>query len=198
MTFELENRLSAASPEPSDRAEASPHGPLTPSGETGRERRREKRYPANEPAELVLMQQPVDTRPCVVLDLSKSGLQLELASRVPKGAHVKITMPRNIIVFGEIRYCRASGPLFRAGVLIRDLFSPKQEPAGNGALADAHASEDDLSLYAIGKGLTTSEIIRITAHLRECDTCRARILQIEATINPVRRRKINLNPQIDE
>jgi hypothetical protein len=197
MTFELEKVLSAAGSGQPENA-ASPRGPLAPAADSGAERRREKRYPSHEAAELVLMQLPAETRACVVLDVSKSGLQLELDTRVAKGAHVKITMPRNIIVFGEVRYCRASGHGFRAGILIRDLFSPKHDPAGGAEGQPEHSAEDDLSLYAIGKGLSTSEIIKITAHLRECDACRARLGAIEATINPVRRRKINLNPMIDD
>lgn len=192
MTFELEKRHSASSSEPSKNASLNEAPPAA--ANPGAERRSEKRYPSNEPAELVLIQQPVETRACLVLDVSKSGLQLELESRLTKGAHVKVTLSHNII-FGEVRYCRASGNKFRAGILIRELLSSKQHHSEG---QEEHSTEDELSLYAIGKGLTTSEIIKITAHLRECQACRTRILQIEATINPVRRRKINLNPTYDE
>ena len=122
-----------------------------------------------------------------VLDVSKSGLRLKLDSSVNKGAEVKITLQSNIVIFGQIRYCRPLDGSFDAGVLIQDM-------SHNSEQSSPHIEDDLLSLYIIGKGLTVPEVIKLKEHLVNCESCRIRLGEKDAVLNPVRKRIILATP----
>jgi hypothetical protein len=153
------------------------------------EKRREARYPTNDPAEVEVVNGGTGRSPATVLDVSKSGLRLKLESSINKGAEVRVTLQRNIVIFGQIRYCRPLDGAFDAGVLIQDM-SQQSEPSS------PHIEDDLLSLYVIGKGLTVPEVIKLKEHLVNCESCRVRLGEKDALLNPVRKRKI-LRPPAD-
>lgn len=88
-----------------------------------------------------------------------------------------------LVIFAEVRYCRQSGSVFHAGVLIEDVVYPKQE-----AIVQEHLHEDDIALYAAGKGLSAAEVLRVGDHLAACDRCTRVMAQIATTLyRPLRR-----------
>jgi hypothetical protein len=147
------------------------------------ERRREVRYPTHDQAEVEVMYSAPLRLSATVLDISRSGLRLELNTLLGKGQHVKIVVGRQLVVFGEVRYCRRAGDGFQAGILIEDLFYPRPQP-------EAHIHDDDLGLYLIGKGLTVHEVIKLRDHLVTCELCRARLFETSAVLNPAGRSKL--------
>ena len=151
------------------------------------EKRREARYPTNDPAEVEVVNGATGRFPATVLDVSKSGLRLKLDSSISKGAEVKITLQRNVVIFGQIRYCRPLDGSFDAGVLIQDM-------SQNSVQSSPHIEDDLLSLYVIGKGLTVPEVIKLKEHLVNCESCRIRLGEKDALLNPVRKRKILAAP----
>jgi hypothetical protein len=155
--------------------------PEPPADQHTFDRRREARYPAQEPAELELLYGPRDPIYGTVLDVSRSGLRIELPRRIHRGEEVKVKLQQNVI-FGEVRYCRAVAGVFQAGIRIDELVRP---PADGGK----HLSEDTLALYAVGKGLSVSEVIDVREHLLRCESCRTRVAAREAALNPSRRRR---------
>ena len=142
------------------------------------ERRQEARYPTNDPADVQIL--PWNgTRvfvPATVINISKSGLRLEMDRMLAKGMRVEIVIkPRKLVVFGEVRYCRKSGSHFHAGVLIETLVFPK--------LDDGHHLHDDqFVLYAAGQGLTAPEVLRITEHLSQCGECVSKLVTTKKEI----------------
>ena len=152
------------------------------------EKRREARYPTNDPAQIEITQGGAKTVPATVLDVSRSGLRLKVLLTVNRGAEVKITLQTNVIIFGQIRYCRPFEDGFEIGVLI-------QEMSRNSGQPSSHIEDDLLSLYVIGKGLTVPEVIKLKEHLVNCESCRIRLGEKDAMINPVRKRKILSNPE---
>jgi hypothetical protein len=152
-----------------------------PPAEAPKDRRREARYPAQEPAELELLFGPREPVYGTILDVSRSGLRIELPRRVHRGEEVKIKLQQNVI-FGEVRYCRAVSGVFHAGIRIEELVRPASNPT-------QHLSEDAISLYAIGKGLSVSEVIEVREHLPHCESCRARVAEKEGLLNPSRKRR---------
>jgi len=151
------------------------------------EKRREARYPTNDPAEVEVVNGGTGRSTATVLDVSKSGLRLKLASSINKGAEVKITLQRNVVIFGQIRYCRPLDGSFDVGVLIQDMSQNSGQPS-------PHIEDDLLSLYVIGKGLTVPEVIKLKEHLVNCESCRIRLGEKDALLNPVRKRKILTTP----
>lgn len=143
------------------------------------ERRAEFRYPTNDPVEVELFNCDFLHVPGVVLDVSTSELRVALQNRVSKGAQVKIYLDRQVVVYGEVRYCRPTNGCFHAGVLIQKMFYPRMSP-------DRHIDDDDLSLYVLWKGLTTREIIKLREHLEDCKTCRQRLKETTVLLNQVR------------
>lgn len=143
------------------------------------DRRSEGRYPANEPAELEIMLGGAEPIYGIILDVSRSGLRIAVPKRLHRGEQVKIKFQRNVI-FGEVRYCRAVLSIFHAGVKIHNLV----RAPGQG---DQHLSEDSLSLYAVGRGLSVSEVIEVREHLSQCEGCRGRLGEREAVLSPPRR-----------
>ena len=147
------------------------------------EKRREARYPTNDPAEVEVVNGGAGQFSATVLDVSRSGLRLKLDSSVNRGAEVKITLQRNIVIYGQIRYCRPLDGSFDAGVLIQDM----SQESGQ---SSSHIEDDLISLYVIGKGLTVPEVIKLKQHLVNCEACRIRLGEKDAVLNPVRKRKI--------
>jgi hypothetical protein len=147
------------------------------------ERRREARYPTSDAAEVEVRHGEILRMPAMVVDVSRSGLRLELPAAVGRGEQVKISLPRQVIILGEIRYCRRSGIVYHAGVLIQEVFYAQPVP-------DRHISDDEMSFYLVGKGLSVSDIIKLREHLLECEACRIRLGETDAVLNPARRRKI--------
>lgn len=151
------------------------------------EKRREARYPTNDPAEVEVVNGGTGRCPATVLDVSKSGLRLKLESSINRGAEVKVTLQRNVVIFGQIRYCRPLDGSFDAGILIQDMSQNSGQPS-------PHIEDDLLSLYVVGKGLTVPEVIKLKEHLVNCEACRIRLGEKDALLNPVRKRKILAAP----
>jgi hypothetical protein len=179
-------KQSLALPPRSGRATGSATATAANRGALFLEKRREARYPTNDPAEVEVVN-GTGRSPATVLDVSKSGLRLKLESSINKGAEVKVTLQRNIVIFGQIRYCRPLDGSFDAGVLIQDMSQNSGQPS-------PHIEDDLLSLYVVGKGLTVAEVIKLKEHLVNCESCRVRLGEKDAVINPVRKRKILATP----
>jgi len=140
-----------------------------------RETRKEARYPTNDQASVSVAPQHSQKRPCKILNVSRSGLQLELAEALTVHIVVEVAIiggvSGGVIIFGEVRYCRQVGDVFHAGVEIQDAVFGK-------ALTTDHIDEDRLSLYASGVGLTSGEVLRIKMHLERCPQCIAALAEV--------------------
>src|SRR5277367_2296851 len=79
------------------------------------ERRREARYPTQDPVELEVLSDPGEPIYGTVLDVSRSGLRIALRQRIDRGEQLKVKLHRNVIV-GEVRYCRSVPSGFHVGV----------------------------------------------------------------------------------
>jgi hypothetical protein len=146
------------------------------------DRRREARYPTSDPAVVEILHGSNTELPALVLDVSRSGLRLQLKTAIARGALVKITLVQQSVIYGEVRYCRRAVQEYHIGILVKDLFDLRLP-------LDEHLSEDDLGFYVVGKGLTVSEVITIKNHLVQCEACRVRLGELHSILNPVRRRK---------
>src|SRR5882724_549403 len=114
--------------------------------ETSREKRKEARYPTNDAAEVRVLPSNGETVAATIIDISKSGLRLELGRTLLKGRRLEITIsPRKLVIFGEVRYCRRVGGVYQAGVLIEGVVSPDQD-------AETHLLDDEIRLFVVGKG----------------------------------------------
>ncbi len=140
------------------------------------ERRREARYPTHDPVELEVQSNPGEPIYGTVLDVSRSGLRIALRQRMDRGELLKVKLHRNVIV-GEVRYCRSVQGAFHVGVKIRDLVRPPHRQ-------DEHIADDQLAIYAVGKGLSVSEVIDVREHLAQCEACRTTLAQKGELLNP--------------
>lgn len=137
------------------------------------ERRREARYPTNDPAEIQILPWSTATvaLPSTIIDVSKSGLRVKLATTLARGIRIEIMVkPRRLVIFGSVRYCRRLGPVFHAGVLIEGVAFPKPS-------VGQHVDDDQFVLYAAARGLTTPEVIHINEHTSKCAECFAKLLK---------------------
>jgi pilus assembly protein Flp/PilA len=146
------------------------------------QRRRDPRYSTNDRAEVEVLGTTIQRLSALVLDVSRSGLRLGIQTRIGQCAQVEITLPRELVIFGEVRYCRPAGADFHAGILIADILQSRI-PAGR------HLHDDELGLYLIGKGLTAPELVELREHVVCCKPCRIRLLETEAVLNPTRKGK---------
>src|SRR5271169_48886 len=85
------------------------------------ERRHEARYPTNDPAEIRILPLNGPRLPSTVVDVSRSGLRLELATQLARGLQVEVVLPAKVAVLGEVRYCLRVGAVFHIGVRIQDV-----------------------------------------------------------------------------
>ncbi len=136
--------------------------------ETGsEERRREARYPCDDPAEVRVLPGDGTRMPATVVDVSRSGMRLELSGPVTKGSQIEIFLPKQVVIFGQVRHCRRAGGVYYAGVLIQEVFYSRLEDG-------AHVEDDNLRMYLAGHGLTLPQVIEVRDHLSQCDACRKR------------------------
>jgi hypothetical protein len=151
------------------------HPPLAP---FPIERRREPRYPVNDPVEICLLEAPNSPWFAgTMLDVSRSGLRVEVPTPIGKSMRVEIVLPNRAIIFAETRYCRPASDFFHVGAAIEDVYYPR-------TLAGQHTPDDQLSLYLVGKGLTGVETTNINNHLMACKVCRSRLAKADGTLNP--------------
>ena len=73
-----------------------------------------------------------------VVDLSPSGLGLELPSAVPVGAHASIDLVRGVAV-GEIRHCAQRWEKYRAGMRLHDFVA---KSAAENTFTPSHVIDD--------------------------------------------------------
>ena len=148
----------------------------------GFERRVEARYPTNDNAEVEVLPGPGPVLDGRVLDVSRSGLRVALPVAVRKAAQLKIRL-QHAVIFGEVRYCRSASGGFHVGVLIQQLERPPETTV-------AHVTEDLLTLFAFGRGLSVPEVIKVREHLMKCSECRNRLSKTEVVLFPKRRTKL--------
>jgi hypothetical protein len=137
-----------------------------------RETRRENRYPTHDAGYVSVGPPYRDNLPCKILNVSRSGMQLELDAKLGVRDRVQITLASGVVIFGEIRYCHQAGAVFHIGVEIHDAVFGR-------ALVSDHIDEDRLSLYSAGQGLTSAEVLRIKRHLERCALCIAALNDTE-------------------
>jgi len=132
------------------------------------DRRLEPRYRCNERAEVRILSGETPPLPAMVLDISRSGLRLEIAVALSNGQAVQIMLQREVIVFGRVRYNRRAGEAFHIGVRIDDVFYASRADDA------AHLHDDDMARYLEKKGLSAAELLSTRDHLQRCRLCAAR------------------------
>jgi hypothetical protein len=104
---------------------------------TGLERRKEVRYPTYDPAQVRLS----PGGRCIsgtILDISRSGLGIELGAFIRRGSRVEIILAGRAVIFGTVRYCRRVAKGHHAGVLIEHVVGVRpQLPVLANTLADS-------------------------------------------------------------
>jgi hypothetical protein len=93
------------------------------------EQRREPRYQTNDSVEVEILQTGFQRVTASIVDISRSGLCLLSETTIGKGAQVKITLGKHVVIFGEVQYCRPALGGFHAGIVIQDVFHPPRQPA---------------------------------------------------------------------
>jgi hypothetical protein len=142
------------------------------------DRRSETRYTTNDPARIKLLE--AGGGPFVdgmVLDVSRSGLKIETTVPIGKGLRLEIILPDRALIFGESRYCLRLSTRYRVGVAIEVVYYA-QPVSGD------HILDDQLRLYAVGKGLTALEGIFAKNHLLTCARCYERLRGVEIAQRP--------------
>lgn len=161
---------------------ATPKSQSVKTEASGAERRREPRYPCNDPVEVrILSGESGDGSrlPATLLDVSRSGLRLELGTPVPKGTEIEILLSKQLAVSGRVRHCRRLGAKYQAGILILQATDSSQP--------SEHVSDDHLGSYLNGRGLTLTQVIKVRDHLAACSTCRLRMVDCYSVKPPARR-----------
>jgi hypothetical protein len=129
------------------------------------ERRREPRYPANDIVEVQVIGSSAECFPGTILDLSRSGLRLEVGKPLSRGTHLEIVLRNRAIIFGESCYARSKNGLYQVGVSIENVYFAKSD-------ASQHVEIKLLRHYSRGGSLTTLQVLEVKNHLRDCETCR--------------------------
>ena len=143
--------------------------PAQPSEPSAPERRREPRYPCNDPVVVRILPGDGSRIPATLIDVSKSGLRLQITQALIKGAEIEIVLSKQIAIFGKVRHCRRVGDAFHAGILIQEAFYSSK--------ASDHVSDEQLGGYLTGQGLTLTQVIKVRDHLALCSTCRLRMVE---------------------
>jgi hypothetical protein len=91
------------------------------------EKRRETRYQTNDPVRVEILQTGYPRVAGSIVDISRSGLCLLSEATIGKGAQVKITLEKHVVIFGEVQYCRSGPGGFLSGIVIQDVFYPQRQ-----------------------------------------------------------------------
>jgi hypothetical protein len=164
----------------SQKQRESPAGPRPLPPPSPIERRRETRYATYDPVEICILDAGGPRLAGTILDVSRSGVRIETATPIVKGARVEILLPDRAIIFGETRYCRRNSDFYHVGVAIEDVYYAHN-------VSDKHIHDDQLGLYVVGTGLTTLEAVDIKNHLVGCKACRDRMTEAEAFARPMKK-----------
>ena len=132
------------------------------------ERRREPRYPCKEPIEVRTIPDDGSRVAATLLEVSRSGLRIEIGIPLVKNTHIEIHLSKQLVVSGRVRHSRRLGAKYHTGVLILETVD-ESKPS-------EHVSYEQLSTYLSGRTKTLSEIMRVRAHLVVCSACRLRIV----------------------
>jgi len=158
---------------------ATPKSQSVKTGASGAERRREPRYPCKDPVEVRIISGDGSRVPATLMDVSRSGLRLELGTPVPKGTEIEILLSKQLAVSGRVRHCRRVGAKYQAGILILQAIDSSQP--------SEHVSDELLGSYLNGRGLTLTQVIKVRDHLAVCSTCRLRMVDSYSVKPPSRR-----------
>jgi hypothetical protein len=173
---------------PQESPETTPNrsepGGITASGaaEPSLDRRAEARYPCADPCEVILPATGGRSTG-TVRDISRSGLRIESSMPISKGMEIEIVLPKQVVIFGEVRHCRGLDGGYQVGVRIREVFHRWVRHV-------YHLDDDQISLYLVGKGLTAPEVMRVREHLMGCRTCQERLAEADAILNPRLQRRV--------
>lgn len=132
------------------------------------ERRREVRYPCRGSADVRSLDDLGASQKAIVVDISRSGLRIEVSVHLAKQSHVEIVIHKHAIIFGEVRYCRTYSEGFHVGILIEQVFYPHDHHS-------THIDDEQLRSYLSGDGLTAREAVAVTQHVRVCRSCSTRL-----------------------
>lgn len=158
---------------------AAPKSQSVKSVASGAERRREPRYPCDDPVEIRTVPRDGSRVPATLKDISRSGLRIEIAVPLPKGAEIEVLLSKQLAVSGRVRHCRRVGAKYEAGILILQATDSSQP--------NEHVSDEHLGSYLAGRGLTLTQAIKVRDHLAVCSTCRLRMVDCYSVKPPSRR-----------
>src|ERR1700722_8713776 len=156
----------AQSPEKSDKTTVDTASQLPAGDERRLERRREHRYPACEIVEVQIIGASGGRFGGMLLDVSRSGLKIEVGKPLSQGAHLQILLPSRGIIIGEARYCRSKNKLYHVGVKIEGIYFSQ-------AAHSHHIEKELLARYSRDNALPPLEAMKIHSHLTACEACRA-------------------------
>jgi hypothetical protein len=139
---------------------------LAAGGERRLEKRREQRFPAREIIEVQVIGASGDRFGGMILDISRSGLKIEIGKPLSQGAYLEIVLPSRAIIIGEARYCRSKNKLYHVGVRIEGVYFSQ-------AVSSRHIGKELLACYSRDGGLSPLDAMEIRSHLTACEACRA-------------------------
>jgi hypothetical protein len=149
----------------SEDTSVDPGSKLPTGGERRPERRREHRYPACEIVEVQAIGASGGRFAGMVLDISRSGLKIEVGKPLSQGAHLEIVLPSRAIIIGEARYCRSKNKLYHVGVEIEGVYFSQ-------AVSARHIGKELLARYSHDSVLAPLQAMEVRQHLTACEACR--------------------------
>jgi PilZ domain len=147
-----------------DQAEQLGPGPAT-SQAVRVERRRERRYPANEIVEVHLVGGRGERFPATILDVSRSGLRIEVGQALSRGTQLELVLRNRAIIFGESCYARPKDGLYQVGISIESIYFAK-------TCVSQHVDIKLLRQYSLGRSLEMLQVLEVRDHLLDCEACR--------------------------
>ena len=134
----------------------------------GSERRREPRFPCNDPVTVRVIPGDGSLVPATLMDVSRSGVRIEIGLPLPKNTQIEIHLSKQLVVSGRVRHSRRVGTKYQSGVFILETVD-ESKPS-------EHVSDEQLSSYLSGQTRAPAEVIRVREHLVQCSACRLRIV----------------------